>query len=177
MLMFEQIVRRGYMVFDAERNALVFNRAVLAGFPETRRRKMAEFSWLAGEWSSENRVRATPTTPAYTDTYVYTYRFCDDDSRITVSGPGGKDRPYLTYDPFSERYMMTFTDVIYGVLQASNWSGDSIVFEGPLTSLGADCHLRQTLSKRGDDEFHLLNEERLADGSFVITDEFDCRRK
>jgi len=32
---------------------------------------------VSGEWSEENRVQATPTTPAYTDTYLYTYQLAE----------------------------------------------------------------------------------------------------
>jgi len=33
-----------------------------------RKAKIDEFRWLAGEWAAEIKVRATPTTPSYTDT-------------------------------------------------------------------------------------------------------------
>jgi hypothetical protein len=177
MLIFEQLVGRGFMVFDPERNVLTFNREVVGKFPAIRRAKMEEFKWLVGEWAAENRVRATPTTPAYTDTYFYTYQLSDDAARILIIGPGGKPRPYLTFDPFSHRWMMTFTDGLYGVLQSEGWQGDSMVFTGPLTMLGVDCEIRQTMAKRSADEFHTLNEEKLPDGRWQVTDEYYCRRK
>lgn len=125
----------------------------------------------------ENCVRATPTTSAYTDTYIYRYEYSDNDTRITVSGPSGKSRPLVTFDPFSNRWMMTFIDGLYGVLQSDGWQGDQIVFIGNLTMLGVDCELRQTLTKKSADEGHILNEERLPDGSWQVTDELFCRRK
>jgi hypothetical protein len=67
MLIFEQLVGRGFMVLDPVRKVLVFNREVVGKFPAIRKAKMEEFKWLVGEWSAENRVQATPTTPAYTD--------------------------------------------------------------------------------------------------------------
>jgi hypothetical protein len=176
MSIFEQLVSCGFMVLDPARNVLIFNREVVGKFPAIRKAKMEEFKWLLGEWAFENRVRATPTTPAYTDTYYYTYALCDDDTRISVTGPGRKARPYLTFDPFSNRWMMTFTDGLYGVLQSEGWQGNTIVFGGHLTMLGVDCELRQTMT-RSDHEFHILNEEKLSDGRWVITDEFYCRPK
>jgi hypothetical protein len=73
MLIFEQLVDRGFMGLDPLPKVLVFNREVVGKFPAIRKAKLEEFKWLVGEWSAENRVQATPTTPAYTDTYRYTY--------------------------------------------------------------------------------------------------------
>ena len=177
MLIFEQLVRRGLMVFDPNRKVLTFNRSMLARFPAIQQRKIEEFRWLVGDWAFENHVRATPSTPAYADTYYYTYELADDGTRYTVSGHGATARPYLTFDPFSNRWMMTFTEGLFGVLQSNGWKGDGIVFSGPLTMLGVDCELRQTITKKSPDEFHILNEEKLRDGSWTQTDEFFCRRK
>ena len=177
MLIFEQLVSRGLMVFDPNRKVLTFNLAVLAKFPALRQQKIEEFKWLIGEWSFENHVRGTPTTQAYTDTYYYTYELADNGSRYTVSGHGATARPYLTFDPFSNRWMMTFTEGLFGVLQSDGWKGESIVFTGPLTMLGVDCELRHTITKKSQDEFHILNEEKLPDDAWGVTDEFFCRRK
>ena len=177
MLIFEQLVRRGFMVLDPERKVLTFNREVVGKFPPVRKSKMEEFQWLVGEWAFENRVRATPTTPAYTDTYFYTYQLCEDDTRLCLVGPGGKLRPYLTFDAFSNRWMMTFTEALYGVLRSYGWQGNTIVFAGGLTMLGVDCELRQTITRQSESQFHILNEEKLTDGSWHMMDEFNCRRK
>ena len=163
MLIFEQLVARGLMAFDPNRKVLAFNLPALAKFPAIRQQKMEEFKWLIGEWAFENRVHATPTTPAYTDTYFYAYNLSDDGTRFTVSGHGAKARPYLAFDPFSNRWMMTFTEGLFGVLQSNGWQGDAIVFTGLLTMLGVDCELRQTITKKSSDEFHILNEEKLRD--------------
>ena len=107
---------------------------------------MEEFKWLVGEWSAENRVQATPATPAYTDTYLYTYQLCEGDTRISITGPGGNLWPYLTFDPFTGRWMMTFVDGLYDVLQSRGWQDNLVVFAGHLTMLGIDCELRQTMT-------------------------------
>ena len=177
MLIFEQLVSRGFVAFDPNRKVLAFNLPVLARFPALRQQKIEEFKWLIGDWAFENHVRATPTTPAYTDTYFYTYALAESGSHFTVSGHGAKARPYLTFDPFSDRWMMTFTEGLFGVLQSNGWQGDTIVFTGPLTMLGVDCELRQTITRKGPDEFHILNEEKLPDGTWRDADDFFCRRK
>ena len=63
------------------------------------------------------------------------------------------------------------------MLQSNGWHGDTIVFTGPLTMLGVDCELRQTITRKGPDEFHILNEEKLPDGTWRDADDFFCRRK
>jgi hypothetical protein len=95
----------------------------------------------------------------------------DDGARLIAVRTGGKKFPYLTFDAFSGRWMMTFTEVIYGVLQAKEWVQSQIVFTGPLTMLGVDCELRQTLTKRSENDFHILNEERLPDNTWSMVDE------
>jgi hypothetical protein len=147
MLIFEQFVGRGFMALDPVRKVLVFNRDVVGKFPAIRKAKMDEFGRLVGEWSAMNKVRATPSPPAYTDTYFYPYQLCEADSRISITGPGGMARPYLAFDPLRERWMMTFTESMYGMLQSKGWQRDSIVFTGCLTILGVDCEIRQTIKQ------------------------------
>lgn len=177
MLLFEQIFARGFMVFDPVKKAGVFNPTVVAEFPSGRKQKMAEFRWIIGNWEAVNHVRATPTTPEYTDTYHYTYNFCDDGTRICITGPSGKERPHLTFDPFSARWMMTFVEGAYGVLHSDGWNGDTIVFAGHLTMLGVDCELRQSIQRQGHDQFYVRNDEKLPDGQWSMVDDFEFRRR
>ena len=171
MFVFEEIFKRGFMVMDRDKNVGTFNLPMVSGFAAKRKEKMLSFAWMAGSWRAVNTVRATPTTPAYEDTYEYTYETEDEGARVVAVRAGGKKFPYLTFDAFSERWMMMFTEVIYGVLQAREWAGSQIVFTGPLTMLGVDCELRQTLTKKSENEFHILNEERLPDSTWSIVDE------
>jgi hypothetical protein len=73
--------------------------------------------------------------------------------------------------------MMTFTQSVYGVLQSKGGQQDSIVFSGCPTMLGVDCEIRQTVSKGSADEFYALNEEKIQEGTWVVTDEFKFRRQ
>jgi len=177
MFLFQQLFARGFMIFDPRKKAGVFNPTVVSEFASARKQKMAEFRWLIGNWDATNHVRATPTTPEYTDTYQYTYTLCDNETRICISGPSGRERPHLTFDPFSARWMMTFVDGVYGVLQSDGFSGNSITFTGKLTMLGVDCELRQTIERRGPDEFFVRNDEHLQDGNWYLVDDFTFRRR
>ena len=58
MLIFEQLVGRGFVVLDPQRNVQTFNRDVVAGVPALRKSKMERFSWFVGEWAAGNRVHA-----------------------------------------------------------------------------------------------------------------------
>jgi len=176
-LMFEEIVRKGFLVFDPQRKVLTFNREVISKFPALRKTKMDEFKWLVGKWAAQNRVRATPTTPAYEDTYRYTFELRDDGTRIYIAGPDAKFRPYLTWDPFSKRWMMTLIEGGFGVLQSSGWAGDSIVFTGRVTMLGADCDLRHTITKISDVDLYAVNEQQLPNGEWIMVDDFIWRRE
>ena len=73
--------------------------------------------------------------------------------------------------------MMTFTESVYGVLESKGWQRDSIVFTGCPTMLGVDCEIRQTVSKGSADEFYTWNEEKIREGTWVVTDEFEFRRQ
>jgi hypothetical protein len=59
MLIFEQLVGRGFRALEPVRMGLVFNREVAGKFPAIRKAKMEEFKGLVGEWSAMNKVRAT----------------------------------------------------------------------------------------------------------------------
>ena len=63
------------------------------------------------------------------------------------------------------------------MLQSKGWQRDSIVFAKCLSILAVDCEICQTISKRSADEFHTLNEEEIEEGTWVVTDEFEFRRK
>jgi hypothetical protein len=43
MLIFQQLVARGFMVLDPQRNVLAFNLPVVSKFPAIRKSKMEEF--------------------------------------------------------------------------------------------------------------------------------------
>ena len=90
------------MVFDPNRKVLTLNLPVIARFPAIRQQKIEEFKWSIGEWAFENHVRATPSTPAYVDTYHYTYALAD--RRLPVHGerPRRPGAPYLTLRPLQQ---------------------------------------------------------------------------
>ena len=72
---------------------------------------------------------------------------------------------------------MMITESVDGVLPSKGWQRDSMVFTGCLTISGVEREIRQTISKRSADEFYTLNEEKIKERTWVVTDEFRFRSK
>jgi hypothetical protein len=89
----------------------------------------------------------------------------------------GVERRHITFDPFSRQWMYLLMDGAYGIMRSPGWIENRIVFEGHLTMIGVECHMRQTWTKVSEDEFRFVNEERLADGAWGYVDEWECKRK
>jgi len=178
----EELFGRGIMVMgpaknDPGRMTGTFNMELLAKFPALRAAEMEKMRWIEGEWNSVNRVPATSKNPAYEDVNTGTYRFCEKDSWICLVGKDGRERKYLTFDPFSGQWIYVLLEGGYGILRSPGWSGNGIVFEGEMTMVGVNCVLRQTWKKKSDDEFMFVNEEKLAHGNWVYVDEWEMKRK
>lgn len=180
--LFEKLFSSGIMTMgpardDPQQQVGVFTQDLVASFPALRLSELEKLRWLAGEWSVTNRVPASRANPAYTDHTSLTYKFCEKDAWICMVGADGKERPHITFDPFTRQWMFVLADGAYGILHSSGWSGNQIVFTGPMSMIGVDCQLRQTWTKKGDDEFHVLNEEMMDEGRWGYVDEFEFRRK
>jgi len=84
---------------------------------------MTRFHWLVGDWVATNSVRAAPVSPAYADSYPYRHVLGEDDA-VICGQRAGKLRPYITYDPFNERFVMTMPGSgAYGILLYSRQAG------------------------------------------------------
>src|SRR5215475_7344567 len=181
-MLIEELFGRGIMVMGAAKDAPdrqvgTFNWELLKEFPAIRATEMEKMRWLEGEWTSLNRVPATKNNPAYEDINTGTYKFCEKDSWICLVGKDGRERKYLTFDPFSKQWIYVLLEGAYGILRSSGWKGDEFVLEGEMTMIGVNCVLRQTWKKKSNDEFSFVNEERLADGTWGYVDEWEMKRK
>jgi len=181
-MLMEELFGRGIMVMgpakdDPGRMTGVFNMELLKTLPALKAAEMEKMRWLEGEWDSLNRVPATSKNPAYEDKGMGTYRFCEKDAWICLVGKDGRERKYLTFDPFSRQWIYLLAEGAYGILRSAGWNRDTLVFEGEMTMIGVNCVLRQTWKKRSDNEFSFVNEEKLRDGSWAHVDEWELRRK
>jgi len=181
-MLMKELFRRGIMVMgpasdDPSRQIGTFNMTLIAGFPALRAAEMEKMRWLEGEWSTVNKVPATSVSPAYEDRNTGRYKFCEKDTWICLVGLDGRERPLITFDPFSKQWIYLLAHWAYGILRSPGWNGDELVFEGQMTMIGVDCGMRQKWKKKSDREFWFVNEERLNDGSWGFVDEWEMKKK
>jgi hypothetical protein len=170
------IMKMGPSRVDPGRQVGVFVPAFVSSLPALRASEMEKFSWLIGDWNHENLVPATRLSPAYTDIGTTSFSMCEDG--ICHVGPGGREIPNLTFDPFSRQWIYMLLRGSYGILRSpQGWVGDEIVFSGLMTMLGINCEWQMTWTKQGVDQFAFVNEERDDDGAWVYIDEWHFRRK
>jgi len=138
--------------------------------------------WLLGQWEVSARVFATASTPE---------RRSQGSSRIDQAlgkawirfddtYADGSDLTFLTFNAITQRWVSVTIDGTGNAVttQGTGSIDHRLVFTGPPVSIvGETVRLRQTMEKRSDGEFHVLNEERLADGRWVALDEYSYRKK
>jgi hypothetical protein len=147
--------------------------------PNTEMKRMA---WLVGRWSVEAHVFATRTTPESRShgTSVVTPALGGGWLQIADAYPdGGHDLGFLTYSQTSGQWLSVALDSTGNavVTRAGSWDGRTMVFTAPpVQILGESAELRQTLEKRSEREYHILNEELLPSGRWVALDEYTYRK-
>lgn len=164
--------------FDPRRQVGVFNPAAVAGLPELRTVRMAEFRWIAGEWNYENAVPATAANPPYCDIGTCRYSICEKNNWICMVSADGREMQQITYDPFSKQWMYVLMNGAYGMLRsADGWRDDQIVFTGLMTMIGLNCEWRIRWTKENAHRFSFVNEERDENSSWVYIDEWRFTRR
>ena len=181
-MLMEELFRRGIMVMgpsrdDPNRDAGIFNIESIKQFPALRLSELQKFKWIAGDWITANSVPATSRSPAYIDSGTCAYKLCEKDAWICLVDRSGRERPHITFDPFSKQWIYLLAEGAYGVMRSAGWTENKIVFTGHITMIGVDCEMRQTWSKTSDDEFSFINEELLPDGTWGHVDEWRMTRK
>jgi hypothetical protein len=101
------------------------------------------------------------STRCYSETGSARIRLCEKDAWHCRVAVDGRERPFITFDPFSKQWMYILAEGAYGILRSPGWTANRIVFEGRMTMIGVDCELRQTWTKVSDDEYIFINEEQL----------------
>ena len=145
--------------------------------------ELASFAWLVGEWDVEAEVYATATTPASKSTGSSHVEKAMGERwlRIVDRYPdGGTDEGFLTFDVARGTWVSVGLHESGAAVTstARGWKGDTIVFRvDDAVIVGEQVALRQTLVRRGNDAYEVLNEERLPDGRWVKLDHYDYRRR
>jgi hypothetical protein len=134
--------------------------------------------WMVGTWDVTSRVFATPQTPERTDKgrAVVTEILGGTWLQLADSYDGREqDRGFLTYNAPMKRWISIGIDKTgNGVTAiAEKWEGNRLAFIAESVDIvGERVTLRQTIEKRSDREYRLLNEERLSDGTWAAVDEY-----
>ena len=182
-MLIEELFARGVMTMgasavDPARQVAVFRPEAISQLAAIRSAELDKFRWIAGEWNYENRVPATRLSPAYADIGSSRFSVGEHGAWICIVERDGREVRHITYDSFGRQWIYVLTRGAYGVLRAPlGWEGDRLVFSGTMTMLGIDCQWRMTWTKKSDDAFGFVNEEQLADGSWVYIDEWHFTRK
>lgn len=92
---------------------------------------------------------------------------------------GGVDVGYLTYNTITKQWISLAIDGLGNAVKATGkrWDGNKLVLTTENAEIvGERVNLRQTITKRSADEYHVLNEERLSSGNWVALDEYTYLR-
>ena len=183
MTLIEELFAKGVMTMgpsksDPARQVGVFRPEAMSQLPAVQAAEMENLRWIAGEWSYENHVPASPLNPAYVDGGCSRFSFCEKDAWICAVAPDGKELRLMTFDPFSRQWIYMLARGSYGMLRSGQgWAEDQIVFEGAMTMIGIDCEWRMTWKKETEDAFGFINERRGTDGLWEYIDEWQFVRK
>lgn len=146
--------------------------------------ELTELQWMTGTWEITARVFATETTPEQISKGHGVVQSVLNGTWLSFADSYSADAPsdqgFLTYNPISKKWIsLTLDDSgTAGVMTATRWENNRLVFQGPpLELLGETVTLRQTLEKRSNTEYRILNEEQLPTGKWVPLDEYIYRKK
>jgi len=144
--------------------------------------EMAQITWLLGDWDVTARVFATRKEAE---------RVSHGTSRVTSAfggiwlqfadsyGASSPDLSFMTFSPVKRKWVTATIDETTNaiVTTAERWTGNRLVFNGQVEIVGESVTLRQTFEKMSDRAYRVLNEERLADGSWVALDEYSYKKR
>ena len=146
-------------------------------------RELQNVQWMTGNWLVTAHVFKTAKTPEKIDR--------GEGTAFSILGGtwlqfqdfyGGEtaDLGFLTYDVVAKRWLSISIDRTGNavVSTAARWNGDRLeLLSKNAIILGQHVVLRQTIEKRSASEYHLLNEEGLADGAWAVIDEYTYVKK
>jgi hypothetical protein len=163
--------------------------AKLAGDPALARRlaeqpkQLDAVAWWIGSWEVTAHVFATKTTPERTDHGQEQVERLLGGSWLSFRDTyptGTQDLGFVTFDAVQGVWRAVHLDSTGTTVIAisKGWENGKLVFlTRDAVILGEKVELRQTVEKRSDDEYRLLNEERLASGTWLALDEYLYKRK
>jgi hypothetical protein len=143
-------------------------------------KELAEVKWMVGRWSVLSRVFGEGQREERGESV--TAWTVDGTWLKTEDSYGGKvaDLGLLTFNSVSKRWIVLGVDKTGNAFRAAadGWRDGRLVFTIENAEIvGERVTLRQTVEKRSDREYRVLNEERLEDGEWAVIDEYVYTRK
>ncbi len=90
---------------------------------------------------------------------------------------GTQDLGFLSYSPATGLWSAVALDSLGNALiTRGHATADALVLEGDVTIVGVPVHLRQSFRRQPGGGYVLTNEERTADGSWVLLDTYRYSR-
>lgn len=145
--------------------------------------QLAEVSWMLGTWDVEVTVFATPESPQSVERGVSEIAPALKGHWLQLADTypaGTQDLGFLTYNRVTREWVSLGLDSFGNSVLAkgAGWDGRRLILiAAGVEVLGEVVTLRQTVEKRGADEFVLLNEEKLPDGTWLPLDQYRYRRR
>lgn len=92
---------------------------------------------------------------------------------------GNQDISYLGFNPVSRRWTTMTVDAVGNAVAntAERWQDNKLVFTGDVVVIGEKATLRQSVIRQGDRAYTVTNEERVADGSWVLLDSYKYSKR
>jgi hypothetical protein len=135
--------------------------------------EIKSLSWMVGTWDVTATVQAGSAATGTSDKGQSVIAFALDgtwiEARDTYPG-GGQDVGYVTYNPVVKQWIALGIDGAGNAVttMATGWTGNRLVFTGEVTIVGERVTLRQTIEKLNDAAYNVINEQKMADGSWLV---------
>lgn len=154
--------------------------AKAVGHPST---ELGSAAWMIGRWKVTSRVFARDAKTEPEDHGESTVEEVLGGTwlqiRDTYEGKP-EDHGFLTFNVATKEWIAIGIDKTGNAItsKAKGWDGNrlSLVAENA-EILGERVVLRQTLEKKSDREYRILNEERLPSGEWAVIDEYVYRKQ
>lgn len=131
--------------------------------------------WLVGRWAIQSRVFAQGEAFADGGESSVEEILGGTWLQIRDSYDGqSQDLGFLSFNPVTKEWVALGIDRTGNAVTATGrgWEGNRLMLVANAEIVGERVVLRQTMEKVSDDQYRVLNEEKLSDGSWARIDEY-----
>jgi hypothetical protein len=148
--------------------------------------EMSKLAWFAGTWSCTGDSPAGPFGPAHkTQSTITLKRDLDGfwyDGMMTEMKTASNPHPvkgmlHLGYDSASKQYVQVWVDNTgsWSTEMSPGWEGDTITFTGDQVVMGKKGSAKDTITKKGNNQFTHKFELTMDEQTSTIVDE-TCKK-